>query len=105
MWFLNTSKLYGSPQPVTGDSFTFLYVDDFRTSRERHLRASTACYEDSFIFLYADDICTSWETRFRVFTACYVDIFTLNIIIAAFLLSPRDNIQDDYFRRFGTFQS
>jgi hypothetical protein len=30
-----------SPQPVNGDSFTVLYVDDVRTSQEAH--ASTAC--------------------------------------------------------------
>jgi hypothetical protein len=30
-----------SPQPVNGDSFTFSYVDDVRTSQEAH--ASTAC--------------------------------------------------------------
>jgi hypothetical protein len=33
-----------------GDIFTFLYVDDIRTSLETHLWASTACYGDSFTF-------------------------------------------------------
>jgi hypothetical protein len=28
------------------DSFTFLYVDDNRTSQETHVRASAACYRD-----------------------------------------------------------
>jgi hypothetical protein len=32
-----------------GDSFTFLYVDDVRTSQEAH--ASTACYGDIAIFI------------------------------------------------------
>jgi hypothetical protein len=35
-------------QPVTGDSFTFLYGDDVRTSLEAH--ASTACYSGQFYF-------------------------------------------------------
>jgi hypothetical protein len=29
------------PLPVNGDNFTFLYVDDVRTSQEAH--ASSAC--------------------------------------------------------------
>jgi hypothetical protein len=49
------------PQPVTVDSFTFLYGDDVRTSQEAH--ASTACYEESFTFLYVDDIRTSQEAH------------------------------------------
>jgi hypothetical protein len=28
---------------LLGDSFTFLYVDDIRTSQEAHLWAATAC--------------------------------------------------------------
>jgi hypothetical protein len=32
------------------DSFTFIYVDDVRTSQETHLWAFTACYGDSFTF-------------------------------------------------------
>jgi hypothetical protein len=38
------------------DSFTFLYVDDVRTSQETHLQVSTACYRASFTFLYVDDV-------------------------------------------------
>jgi hypothetical protein len=34
------------------DSYTFLYVDDVRTSQETHLQASTACYGDIFTFQY-----------------------------------------------------
>jgi hypothetical protein len=30
--------------------FTFLYVDDIRTSQETQLRASSACHGESFIF-------------------------------------------------------
>jgi hypothetical protein len=44
-----------------GDSFTFLYVDDVRTSQEA--RASTVSYGDSFTFLYVDDVCTSQEAQ------------------------------------------
>jgi hypothetical protein len=33
-----------------GDSFTFLYVDNFRTSQETHLKAFTACYEVNLIY-------------------------------------------------------
>jgi hypothetical protein len=46
-----------------GDSFTFLYADDVRTSKEIHLWAYTACYGDCFIFLYVYDVRTSQETH------------------------------------------
>jgi hypothetical protein len=89
-----------------GDSFTFLYVDDVRTSEETHLLASTACYRSSFTFLniddvrttqktsvgfhgllrlelyflYIDDVRISQETHLWTSTACYRDNFTfLNI--------------------------
>jgi hypothetical protein len=39
----------------------FLYVDDIRTSQKTHLWASTACYVDSFIFVYVNDVRTSQE--------------------------------------------
>jgi hypothetical protein len=45
------------------DSFTFLYVDDVRTSQNTHLRASTVCYRDSITFLYVVDVRTSQETH------------------------------------------
>jgi hypothetical protein len=35
-----------------GDSFTLLYVYDFRTSQETYQWAYTACYGDSFTFLF-----------------------------------------------------
>jgi hypothetical protein len=43
-----------------GDSFTFLYVDDVRTSQET--QAFIAYFGDSFTFLYVDDVRTSQET-------------------------------------------
>jgi hypothetical protein len=49
------------PRPVNGNSFSFLYVDDVRSSLESH--ASTACYGDSFSFLYVDDVRTSLEAH------------------------------------------
>jgi hypothetical protein len=65
-----------------GDSFTFLYIDDVRTSQETHLWPSTAYrgiallffvyiahllaftahYVDNFSFLYLDYVRTSHET-------------------------------------------
>jgi hypothetical protein len=63
------------PQPVNGDSFTFLYVYDVRTSQEAH--ASTACYRDSFAFLYVDDVRTSQATHVWPSMACYRDSFAL----------------------------
>jgi hypothetical protein len=59
-----------------GDNFTFVYVDDVRTSEETHLRASTACYWYNFTFLDVDDVCTSQETQLRASTTCYWDNFT-----------------------------
>jgi hypothetical protein len=44
------------------DHFTFLYVDDVRTSQNTHLRASTACYRGIFTLLYVEDVRTSQET-------------------------------------------
>jgi hypothetical protein len=41
------------------DSFTFLYVDDVRTSRETHLWPSMAYYRDRIF--YVDDVRTSKE--------------------------------------------
>jgi hypothetical protein len=38
------------------DSFTCLYVDEDRTSQERHLWSATACYGDRFTFLYVNDV-------------------------------------------------
>jgi hypothetical protein len=45
---------------LLNDSFTFFCVDeDFRSSQEAHLWASTACYRDSFTLVYVDDVRTS----------------------------------------------
>jgi hypothetical protein len=38
------------------------WLDDFRTSQETRVWASTASYRDSFLFLHVDDICTAEET-------------------------------------------
>jgi hypothetical protein len=45
------------------DSFTFLCVDDNRTSQETHVCASRACYGGSFTFIYVDYVRTSQETH------------------------------------------
>jgi hypothetical protein len=64
------SKKMWDPQHLTtllactacyGDSFTFSYVDDVRTSQET--QTSTTCYVDSFAYLYVNDVRTSQETR------------------------------------------
>jgi hypothetical protein len=44
------------------ETFTFLHVDDVRTSQETRLWVSTARYRDSFTSLYEDDVRTSQET-------------------------------------------
>jgi hypothetical protein len=64
------------PKACYGGSFTFLYVDDVRTSQEAHLWAPTADYGDSFTFSYVDDVRTSQEARLWALTACYGDSFT-----------------------------
>jgi hypothetical protein len=67
----NISQPYGPPRPVMY-SFTFLYVDDVRTSQEAW--TTTVRYVDSFTFLYVDDVRTSqeaWTTTVR-----YVDSIT-----------------------------
>jgi hypothetical protein len=65
---------------TTGNSFTFLYADDVRTSQETHIlvgialpfyiqmmflpqKKHMACYGNSFTFLYADDVSASKETH------------------------------------------
>jgi hypothetical protein len=58
-----------------GDSFTYVYVDDVRTSQETHLCTSTACYGDSFTYVYVN-VRTSQETHLWTSTACYRDSFT-----------------------------
>jgi hypothetical protein len=54
-----------------GDSFTFLYAYNVRTSQETHLRATTACYGDSSILLYVYDVRTTQETHVRATTAYF----------------------------------
>jgi hypothetical protein len=48
----------------------FLYVDDVRTSKEKHFQVSTACYRENFACLYVYDVRTSQKTPW-VSTACY----------------------------------
>jgi hypothetical protein len=43
-----------TPLLCYGDSFTFIYVGDVRTSQETY--ASTVCYGDSFTFIYVGDV-------------------------------------------------
>jgi hypothetical protein len=43
------------------DSFTFVHVDEARTSQEA--QTSTVRYRDRFPFVYVDDVRTSQETR------------------------------------------
>jgi hypothetical protein len=63
MFVPHRKHTYAPLWPVTGDSFTLLYVDDVRTSQKTHLWAPTACYGNSFTFLYVDDVRTSQETH------------------------------------------
>jgi hypothetical protein len=60
------------PRLVTGDSFTFVHVDDVRTSQYAY--ASTACDWDGFTFAYVDNIRASQEAYASM--DCYGDSFT-----------------------------
>jgi hypothetical protein len=59
-----------------GDIFTFLYVDDVRTSQETHLCSSTVCYKYVFTSFYVDYVRRSQETHLWASTVCYRDSFT-----------------------------
>jgi hypothetical protein len=61
---------YVPPQPL--DSFTYIYIY-VRTSQETRLWAPTVSYGDSFTFIHVDDVRTSQETCLR---ACYRDSST-----------------------------
>jgi hypothetical protein len=63
------------------NTFTFLYADDIRTSREIYMRTSTVSYGDSFMFLYVDDVRTSQETHLWVSMACHVYSFTIALFM------------------------
>jgi hypothetical protein len=52
------------------DRFTFLYVDDVRTSLETH--TFTVHYGGSFTFIYVDDVHTLEKTDLWDSTACWV---------------------------------
>jgi hypothetical protein len=63
------------PHGLLRDTYTFLYVENIRTSLETHLWASTALRGQPY-FLYVDDVRTSQETYIQAFTAGYGDSFT-----------------------------
>jgi hypothetical protein len=69
-----------------GDGFTFLYVDDVRTSQKTYVWASTAYYADRFTLLYVNDVRTSQETHLWASMACYGDSF-------AFYLYPQNTVR------------
>jgi hypothetical protein len=48
-------------RPVTGIALLFMCM--LFVPHRKHVRVSTACYRDSFTFLYVDDVRTSQETR------------------------------------------
>jgi hypothetical protein len=52
--FIPHRKLLRASTACYGDRYTFLYVDDVRTSQETHLRGSTAFYGDRFTYLLED---------------------------------------------------
>jgi heterodisulfide reductase subunit C len=52
-------------------SFTFVYVDNVRTSQETHLWACTACYGDSYAFVYVYNVRISQGNTLWTCTACY----------------------------------
>jgi hypothetical protein len=56
MMFVPHRKHLWASTACLGYGFTFLYVDDVRTSQGTRLWSSTACYRDSFTFLYVDDV-------------------------------------------------
>jgi hypothetical protein len=72
-----------------GDSFTFLYVDNVRTSQETCLWASTVCCGDGFTFLYICDVHTSQETYLWASSACYADSCTFTLLLSHHSLNSR----------------
>jgi hypothetical protein len=61
---------------VLGDSLTFLYVHDIRTSQETHLLITKNCYGDSFTFVYVHGVRRSKEIYLWTTTVCYGGRFT-----------------------------
>jgi hypothetical protein len=76
VWDPQLLKILWASTACYGDSFTFLYLADVRTSQETYLCASTACYGHSFDLLYIADVRTSQETHLWTSTSCYGDSFT-----------------------------
>jgi hypothetical protein len=58
---------------LRGLLYSFIYIDDVRTSEETRICASTTCYGDSITLFYIDDVRTSEETRVCASTTCYGD--------------------------------
>jgi hypothetical protein len=71
----------GSSVVCYADSSIFLCIDGVRTSVETHLWASTACYGDSFTYLFVDDVRTSLETHLSAPTACYGHSFSFHLFV------------------------
>jgi hypothetical protein len=46
---------------LLGDGFSFLYLDDVRTSQKAHVWPSTACYGDIFTSLYVMMVVPHWK--------------------------------------------
>jgi hypothetical protein len=80
MFVPDRKHIYVPPRPATGIAL-LLYFADIRTSQERHLWASTACYGDRFTFLYLADVRTSQETHLWASTACYGDSLTFFCVV------------------------
>jgi hypothetical protein len=59
-----------------GDTFTFLYGDDVRTSQKT--QNSTDCCVDGFTFIHID-VLTSQETRLWLSTGSYGNIFNIYV--------------------------
>jgi hypothetical protein len=56
---LNNTQLCRPPRPITRIVLLLLLVNDARTSEETLVWSSTACYMHSFTYLYVQDIRTS----------------------------------------------
>jgi hypothetical protein len=70
---------YGAQKACQRDSFTFLCVNDVRTSQEISEYASMAYYGNSFIFIYVDDIYILGRAHLLDHSACYRDSFTFYV--------------------------
>jgi hypothetical protein len=92
MWDPEHLTILWASTACYGDSFTFSYVDNVRTSQETHLCASTASYGDNVTFLYVDDVCTSQETYLWASTACYGDKFPFIFLQRGWVLYKHSSV-------------